>query len=335
MNFQTPNPIESGFDQTISFVVFRGGMGGNFFKNIFNSLHRKDFDDLVFSTHGNAHYWKYEANNSINCGWAANHNISYSDVDEQLRYWRNAIILEAQSSPEKELHNQFTGSSHNFKNIPLYRKLFKNAKILAIHSYSVRERCIEALNVSMKWMIDGFVQVPDDQHIRAIVTSDVKSEVLISSLKEHVGEPNMHLLDIMLADRKNKNIVDVLCYLRTSDLAMEQYYDLPKTDFDLLLAAPVRDHLCIDDDCVFLTTLDVYHNEINKVIDAIEQVYQSTLSEDQRYFVIRNLRRYRESQPTNLIDDVIGFHKKMKANAILQLQWLVDTYGDKSTIVDY
>ena len=127
------------------FVVFRPGAAGNFLSGLIDNVDSHNLGKILLSSGGHAHYNSIVERKklgidhiSLGMGIAGVDQHFFSD-DEKVEFYREKI-----NSTNYE-NKRYVTWTHNFTNIPLYKKLFPACKILVIKEDTLRERLVSMI----------------------------------------------------------------------------------------------------------------------------------------------------------------------------------------------
>lgn len=129
--------MSSFFDLPHIFVVFPLGASGNFIANIITRTFNRNFLDLQLSSTGNAHAnstSKLDSSDVISCGLRYKMPM-FNSFEEKLEHYKTEI--EKKHCADTDIKITW---SHDFSNIPLYKTLFPNCKILAVTTASNKRK---------------------------------------------------------------------------------------------------------------------------------------------------------------------------------------------------
>lgn len=159
---------ENFYLQPHIFVVFRPGAAGNFLSSMIDNLSLKKLDNISLSNGGHAHYNSIVERKKFGIDYIALGNgiigvdRQFLTDEDKLNYYKEKI-----DSANYENRSYVTWS-HDFTNIPLYKKLFPACKILVIKEDTFRQRLISMIMAINK------NHFRDDQQIPLIPADRVK-----------------------------------------------------------------------------------------------------------------------------------------------------------------
>lgn len=146
------------YDQAHIFVIFRPGAAGNFISNLLDNLLNNKSSSIELSSTGHAHYNSIVEHKrlgidylSLGSGLPGN-DSSFFNEEDKIKFYKEKI-----SAGHYE-NKRYITWTHNFSNIPLYKSIFPNCKILIINDDTLKERLI-----SMVMNINKNLFSPDDQ----------------------------------------------------------------------------------------------------------------------------------------------------------------------------
>jgi hypothetical protein len=327
------------------FVVFPPGAGGNFISGILTRLLRNELNDLALSSTGNAHAnstSKLNFSDIISCGlrWDV---PKFNNAEEKLQYYQTEI--EKKHEADRDVQVSW---SHDFSNIPLYKILFPNCKILVLTHDSDREKLTALVQQELKNRLDpnGFVFLEKDYYLEHWRSS------LYRFLINMLGASNTSIaLEIAnnFKDAKYKPLVTFsairmmlrsygLEHLVDNDRTMKiNYFDncikpritedpsyvYKEGDFTFFIIGPsFKD--CITDDCVVLPFNVIMDKNTQELIDVIERLL-GDLNSEQLDFIKRNLDNYHSKQAPMLMEDPTGYYSNLAKLAKDQIKSLTTT----------
>lgn len=342
-NTDTSIPSEDVFLRDQTFVVFHPGASGNFLSNLIRNLKNNSTSNIKIAQSGSCHTMSADVQKEIelfSCGvfLAQQVKIKPYSFDNRVSYYRDQILQHADP-------NINTGVSwtHDFTNIPVYRSLFPNSKILVVTQESPEEKmCVTILqqlkNILSEDALGILSENARNQH--SVVWEEDCREIL----KEMVGTDYALVINIIFADRFNTEFNEILTYvsvyrrLRQANMLgilddvvtqdtmnYNSYYtgpaDIPKNKY--ILAGPYDDY--IDDDCVLLPYKGIMQGNTSSIISTLAQIL-GPLTDEQASYAVTEIERYKNSQPAVVLEDPIGYIKFLKNDVIRQMAVLLDKY---------
>lgn len=124
------------------FVAFAQGSGGNFVTAVMKKIVNGDLTHLPINRYGSYHILdsgKRENKDSIAFGTVAEENEHFSSIEEKEKYYIEQIKKEY-TEPKRIIT-----WTHDFTNLPSYKKHFPNCRILSITTYTPEEKLMSIL----------------------------------------------------------------------------------------------------------------------------------------------------------------------------------------------
>jgi hypothetical protein len=342
-NTESVSPSEDIFLRDQTFVVFHPGASGNFLSNLIRNLKNNSVSNIKISPSGSCHTMSPDVQKEIelfSCGifLAQQTKIKPYSFDNRVSYYQKQILEHADPSI-----NTGVSWTHDFTNIPVYRALFPNSKILVVTQESPEEKmCVTILqqlkNILSEDALGILSENARNQH--SIVWEEDCREILESM----VGTDYSLLINTIFADRFNTEFIEILTYvsvyrrLRQANMLgilddvvtqdtmnYNSYYtgpaDIPKNKY--ILAGPYSDY--VDDECVLLPYKHIMKGNITEILNVLTDLL-GTLTDEQTIYAISELGRYKNNQPKTVLDDPIGYIKFLKNDVIRQMSVLLDKY---------
>jgi len=126
------------FDSEHIFVVFHQGAGGNFVSSILRNIVNNCLENISITTSGSAHPeidLKILGKDFLSFGTLPDDQLKFDSIEQKENFYISNIKKEYADNINKQII-----WSHDFGNIPLYKKYFPNAKILVITQETVQEK---------------------------------------------------------------------------------------------------------------------------------------------------------------------------------------------------
>lgn len=325
------------------FVVFHPGASGNFLSSLIRNIVSTQQDNVNIASSGSCHSMLPEVQKEIeyfSCGvfLAQQTKIKPYSFENRVKFYKKRLL-----SYDGKVPGSVVSWTHDFTNIPVYRKLFPNSKILVITQESASEKMCVTILQQLKNILSEDVQGILSENARnqhtAVWEEDCR-EILLAM----VGTDYALLINEMLADRFNPEYKDILIYvsvyrrLRQANMLgilddthtvdtmnYNSYYsgpnDSPKNKY--ILAGPYKDY--VDDACVQLPYESLMNKDMSTIIDTLTALL-GTLTEEQKEYIKLEVSRYVDSQPAIVLDDPIGYIKSLKDSIIQQMSEMLDKY---------
>lgn len=313
-------PIEF-YQQPHIFVVFRPGASGNFISNLIDNLMTQNLTDMSISTTGHVHYnsiveRKRSGVDYISLGTGLpGVDIPFFMREEKIEYYKSKIAL---SNYQNKPYVTWT---HSFSNIPVYKSLFPNCRILVINDCTLHERLVSmVMNINKNhFSSDDQTPFSIDDNIKPIVFK-------LKTIKDNFARfyPNKTYstghrdLDLSLMYR---------CFLRIHEL--EKYWDQ-----DLTSNIPYEDDgtnaslTFLESNAQFSTgrefipqadfsidLINILTKSFNRIIDVVENTIGRKLSDLESEYVKLSIEKYVDSQNNDIISNPRNYIATIKEKA--------------------
>lgn len=325
------------------FVVFPPGTGGNFISGILTRTLYKDFTDLALSSTGNAHAnstSKLDFSDIISFGLRYNVPM-FNSTEEKFQYYKAEIEKKHGSDTDVKV-----SWSHDFSNIPLYKTLFPNCKILVISHDSSREKLAALIQQELKNRLDpkGFVFLESGLYLEHWRTAFRQSLIfaLGQNMTDVATEIANNFMDIKyrplvtfiainmmirfygqeyLTDPRKQMMFDYLNYCTMPRFVKDANYIPKLADYTLFEVGPAYKD-CVTDDCVVMPYNVIMNNDLPAVLSIVETMI-GKLDSEQLVFVSTNLDNYHTKQSPGLMDDPLKYYFSLAKNAQDQIKCLI------------
>lgn len=334
----------SFFDLPHIFVVFPPGASGNFITNLLQKTLYKTFDDIALSSTGNAHAnstSKLDFTDVMSFG--LRYGVpSFNSVEEKFDYYKKEIIKK--HSNDTDIKVSWT---HDFSNIPLYKELFPNCKILAVTHDSNKEKLTVLIQQELKNRLDpaGFLFIQGDTYDEQFKTG--LRLALMSGLKSH-QQDLAHEISNNFKDPKYKDIITFMAIrIMLKFYAQEHLVDSsipPRVDYLSNCTIPrfVSDptHIrkkdenisfivgpsyssFLTDDCLLMPYSVIMNNDIDAFLKIVKHILGITLDNEQENFVRHNFKVYYDKQSCGLLIDPVEYYNNLRDKFRQQLMTLL------------
>lgn len=303
------------------FVVFRPGAAGNFLSSLIENLEYKQLNKMSLSTGGHAHYNSIVERKklgidhiSLGIGLTGMDPHFFTE-DDKINYYKEKI-----DGISYENKNYVTWT-HDFTNIPLYKKIFPNGKILVIKEDTLRERLTSMIMAVNKnhFSKDQQIPIPVADHIKP----ELYKKTFISSnfskyypnslykqghidLDKHIMYQS-HLFCHGLASY-DKNLLDSpIDYLDNNSNKNLKFIERRAQHSVGFNFAEFADE--------YVNLKDILSANSNCIIPSIEKILGKELTADEKEYVAQSLSNYRESQDQKLLEDPFEYLNLAKEKA--------------------
>jgi hypothetical protein len=305
------------FDLAHIFIVFHPGSGGNFIASTIEKILTNQDDSIIVTEQGNAHSKmdrKITGTDYLSLGTEVAEQSNFSTQEERIGYYLSKI--------KTEYNNVTTPQivwSHDFTNIPLYKKIFPNSKTIVISQQSNREKLAIVLLHVIKNILDTNVVNP--------VTNTRMEQ--INKLWDYAV--NAELINLVGPDKIKNVKKDSKLMMYVSFKKMLQYYGLShivedtERQLDVVnyvlypVITPSPDKLpytlgnaykTYTSGSVVLPYSYIMDNKPELLVDAINQAIP--LSDKQKEVILNNYNYYRDAQVQDILTDPIKYYTTIK-----------------------
>jgi hypothetical protein len=316
--------VNSIFNLPHIFIVFNPGSGGNFLAGIFNRLLNSNLQSINIAKDGSSHTL---VNNKIN----GTDFLSFGTLIEEHEPFKSENDREQfyLANIEKHYVNVTDPQvvwTHDFTNIPLYRKHFKNAKIFVVTNDTDQEQMTTIIMNISKTLLGNDAAIPLSTDVwefalerwRAGCMPELCKLVSVDRAKE------------ILADRlnpANKEILEhvsiriFLWYYKMLEL-IEPGIKVEQRVFNNVLY-PTRNspilykvgntlESYIVDKCIVLPYNYLLNNDSDLLIAKITELFDRTISEEEQNFIKNSFIKYRSAQNQILLTDPVKYYNDLK-----------------------
>lgn len=315
--------VPSIFDQRHIFVVFNPGSGGNFLAGVINNLLNSNLKSLDISATGSSHTVlrdKSTGTDYLSFGTLMEEHDQFSNEEEREKFYIeniNKIYTSKNNKPEVIW-------THDFTNIPLYRKYFKNSKILVINNTTYNEQLTALFMLAKKTLLDKNCLLPMSQDTWKIVIDEwsaycMKQLLLFKNNDDAVKMINDRYNDTYKNDLHYASIRMMLLFYRMLHLVE----DVPVQDsiyeyviYPATKTIGKRLDYYIDDECVVLPYRYVATKDYNLLIEKLSIILERTLNNDELNYICSSFDTYRLSQDQLILSNPIGYYKNIR-NSVL------------------
>jgi len=206
------------------FIVFHPGAGGNFLTGLTDKLMSNNLSKLDISSTGSSHVIPNTTSNKVNIP----HTIFVKPLS--LAHNRLAKISDVrQQFTQLNVKKPIVSYTHDFTNIPIYRHLFPNAKILVVTQESLSEKLTITILQQLKNILDPNVNSTIPENRRNVALARWKEYAQYKIVKLF---GNKELAKTIVDDRFNPKYKDIVTYVTL--VRMLEYYKLLGDDTDVV-----------------------------------------------------------------------------------------------------
>lgn len=218
--------------------------------------------------------------------------------------------------------------THDFTNIHLYRKYFKNAKILVINNTTHDEQLTALFMLAKKTLLDKNCLLPMSSDIWKIVIDEWKTYCM----KQLLLFKNKDDAIKMVNDRYNEAYENELHY--ASIRMMLLFYRMLHLVEDVPAQNSIYDYVIypatkrigkkldyyIDDDCVVLPYRYLATGDCELLVEKLSTILERTLSNDELDYVRLSLDGYRSSQNQSILLNPKAYYKNIRNIVLNKVQ---------------
>lgn len=306
------------FDLPHIFIVFNPGSGGNFLAGIFNRLLNSNLQDINIAKDGSSHTLvsnKVNGTDFLSFGTLMEEHEPFKSEEERELFFLTNIKKHYTTVIDPQVI-----WTHDFTNIPLYRKNFKNAKIFVITNNSIQEQMTTVIMNISKTLLGNSAAIP--------LSADVWEKALerwrdgcMSELSKLVSADRAKEILANRLNPDNKNILEYVS-IRIFFRFYRLWQDLEPSLFNNILY-PLKDspipykvgsalNSYIDSNCIELPYSYLANNDAELLISKITELFNRSLIEEEQNFIKTSFNKYRRAQNQTLLLDPIKYYTELK-----------------------
>lgn len=308
------------FDIDHIFVIFPPGGSGNFISGLLTQIDSQNLSALPISSTGSSHTvnnGKMNGGDSICFGTNPAENTIFSSVAEKEEFYLTKISKEY-IEPKKIIT-----WSHDYSNLVLYKKYFKNSKILSITCSSTNEQLVSI----MMHVNKVFLGSESDMFISENVWNYLKTKLKINmhqKLQTFVKKD----VDIdYIFDNRFNEFNDLIFYL--SSVVLMNYAgatDLIKLlneDFlNIQTHFPDIQNILTQHSDAILPYNYLIYKDLELLESSVSKIFKRTLTYNERKFIETEFINYVDKQNILLLLDPIFYFNKRKEKALEKIKEL-------------
>lgn len=323
---------QSFYNQPHVFVVFRPGTGGNFISNLIDNLMSQSLSDVKISSSGHVHYnsiveRKRSGIDHLSCGSGLpGMDIQFFSPEEKINYFKKKIDMsDYQDKP-------YITWTHSFDNIPVYKSLFPNCRIMVINDDTLQERLTSLIMNINKNHFSSDSQTPflKEDKIRPTVFKIKIIANTFSRLYQSKEYQSGHIdLDMFLMYSCFLRIHGLEKYTGMSYDSIIPYEDTAtNTELNFLESNAQfsigRQFISQCDS--FLNFRDILTKSAEEVIESVEIVMGRSLDNHEVDYIKLSLDKYVDSQNSVIVNDPLRYIASIKEKA----DTIVSAFKNKS-----
>lgn len=301
------------------FLVFRPGEAGNFISSLIDNLIAGSTNALPLSDSGHAHFNRIVERKKLGTDYLAlgmgldGIDPDFFSVEDKLTYYRKKIDT---ANYENDRYVTWT---HDFGNIPLYKSMFPNCKILTVTSDSFGERIVGLLMSLIKNYFSDDNQMPIVPNLRFKI--EILKKVFIheyfkkyySGKKYQEGHKELDLF-LILQGHLEAHKLD----LNTSLNSTIPYKDVNDDESLSLIKRRIQYSVGMENATMCDSTIkfkSILDCNVEELIRVIEHLLGRTLTPVEVSYVDKSLKMYASKQDRSLIDSPVEYINSLKLKA--------------------
>lgn len=325
------------FDLKNIFVVFGPGAGGNFVAGLLDKLIRNDFSNLTFASTGSSHTLltkKHLGGDSLSFGTISEEHYPFKSQEEREQYYLTKINDEYSDVTTPQIV-----WTHDYSNIPIYKKYFKNCRILTIIHDSYLSRLTSIFMHSTKMFLD-----PNPNNIwpmEEFWATRIKRR-RDNRVKEEIAVYLGHSLSEEIFNKRNteqyaKDIVTyfthkwlieslgMLGFVEGTDSGELCLYDFALYPNPAAEKLDIGDHYYdyVTESDATLTYSYLISDKPDLLVRSIEKIIQKPLTVREKDFVMAEYTRYRRTQNKDILRDPIYYYQTIKEIATSHIEKII------------
>jgi hypothetical protein len=164
-----------------------------------------NLDQLAISASGSSHTTVSTKNNGLDlsCGTFIDDQPQFDSFADKVLFYRNKFSISTITTPQ-------VSWTHDFTNIPIYRELFPNSKILVVTQESSQEKLAITILQQLKNTLDPNVNSAVTAHNREQYESRWK-ESAINKITEMIGDKT--IATMIAEDKFNVQYKSIITYV--------------------------------------------------------------------------------------------------------------------------
>jgi hypothetical protein len=304
------------------FIVFNPGSGGNFMAGIVNGLLNSNLQSINIGKDGSSH-------TLVNKKITGEDFLSFGTLIEEHAVFKYETGREEfyLTNIKKHYDNLDTPQviwTHDFTNIPLYRKHFKNSKIFVITNNTDQEQ-LTAIIMHITKTLLGSAAIP------------LSEDLWQHALKQWVNRCTPELCKLVsteqatdiLANRLDPNNKKILEYvsirifllyygmlglinpsIKTKKVFNNVLHPAPSLEIPYIVGNTLETY--IDNKCIVLPYNYLANNDSDLLIRKISELFVQPMTDKEHNFIKMSFTQYRNAQDQLLLLDPIKYYNNLK-----------------------
>ncbi len=301
-------------------IVFHPGSSGNFLSELFGKILSNNLTNISISKVGSSH--NVDVIPQITFGVHTREHLRFENEDRRIEYYLKFI-------KNYPIHRRHVIITHDFTNIPIYRKYYPNAKILTITLNSPVEKFIATF-----FQIEKTIMDPNFKPIFPKKMWESMVNYWIEKYYQYLTKEIGYTLSKKIIENRYDDVYKNLILYTSMNIMIDIYNLQPlfnndndqdfinfvqdyKRDKDSIIKS-IGDHYSkfVDENCIAVPFNIIVNCESEEMIKIIEFVLEIELSENQKKFVTENMYSFAKKQNQAIIKDPIEFYNTIKKEAI-------------------
>jgi hypothetical protein len=314
------------FDLEHIFIVFHPGAAGNFIASLLEKVLKNDTDTINVGVSGTAHTLinrKIAGIDYLSFGTEVDEQSAFKSENDRINFYLDKIKSEYTDVTTPQII-----WSHDFTNIPLYKKFFPNSKILVITQESDMEKVAVVMFNVAKNILDLNTINPLTEK-RRIEVMRMWNHGMRMELVHLLGESKTRTLD------KNSKLVRYVAFSR-----MLRYYKLdklldsperqpdlvntvlyPSKELLILGKTPYtigKDYSEYTEGCIKLPFMYLMQDDTNTLLSSLSNIVD--LNEETINIILNNYKKYRSAQNQEILSNPLRYYAKLKEEILKEKQ---------------
>lgn len=316
------------FDLDHVFVNFPPGAGGNFVTAIIKNICSNNIKQIKLNNNGSFHILdsgKREEKDSISFGSTPEENLIFNSIEDRSNHYLK-LIKQEYIEPRRIIT-----WSHDYTNLPLYKKHFPKCKTLAITTFTVKEKLI-----AMIMHINKVVLTSEDDIVISLKLWKELRDKLSMIINYKVKSKLKSNLDyrFIFNNRFEEHYSDIVFYY--SMIAVLEHYKQYDV-LDLIGEDIVRDNNAVsmlnwyngyrkekisESSDAALSFEDLCYGDIKNFIESISSTLNKKFTLEENEYLKSNFFFYKNLQDDNILNDPIKYFYNRKDKALDQISKL-------------
>jgi hypothetical protein len=309
----------NAFDVDHIFVVFGPGSGGNFIAGVLDKINSSNLSAVAINQSGSSHS---VTPTSLSFGSTPEENTRFNNLEDREKFYIDKIFN------DPNLLTKTISWSHDYTNLPLYKKHFKNCKTFTITCYSPTEKLTSILMQVNKVILSNESDIPIPIEIWKFLKERLRYRVN-EGLKILLGS-NIDT-SFIFDNRTSEEFKNLVYYIST--LAILRYIGLNDV-LMMIKESPVNitpkfniRELVSENSDVILPYSYLANNDIELLEQSVSKIFDRELSVEEKLFVVSSFVEYRNKQDSELLTDPLLYFNKIKYNAMNSIQKIKERYN--------